>query len=103
MKKIINLAFEKYIILLFLTIYAIFINYIYDLADYKLVADASSYLYFSFENLNVFFSQHRSFLFPLILNTDPICKHLNIKSDTLVKIIRPSKTSGEYVLYRYCI
>ncbi|MDB9776155.1 hypothetical protein OAB63_00170 [Alphaproteobacteria bacterium] len=69
MKKIINLAFEKYIILLFLTLYAIFINYIYDLADYKLVADASSYLYFSFENLNVFFSQHRSFLFPLILNT----------------------------------
>jgi DNA-directed RNA polymerases I, II, and III subunit RPABC1 len=49
------------------------------------------------------YSLKSKYQFPLILNTDPICKHLNIKSDTLVKIIRPSKTSGEYVLYRYCI
>lgn len=40
---------------------------------------------------------------PLILHTDPICKYLDIKSDTIVKIIRPSITSGEYILYRYCV
>ena len=41
--------------------------------------------------------------FPLILHTDPICKYLDIKVDTLVKIVRPSHSSGEYVSYRYCI
>ena len=41
--------------------------------------------------------------FPLILHSDPICKYLDIKVDTLVKIVRPSPTSGEYVSYRYCI
>lgn len=49
------------------------------------------------------YSLKTKYQFPLILNTDPICKYLDIKSDTLVKIIRPSKTSGEYILYRYCI
>ena len=49
------------------------------------------------------YSLKSKYQFPIILNIDPICKYLNIKSDTLVKIIRPSKTSGEYVLYRYCI
>jgi|TARA_B110000259_G_C13843271_1_gene333607 DNA-directed RNA polymerase I, II, and III subunit RPABC1 len=49
------------------------------------------------------YSIKSKFQFPIILNTDPISKYLDIKSDTLVKIIRPSKTSGEYVLYRYCI
>lgn len=41
--------------------------------------------------------------FPLILHNDPICKYLDIKPDTLVKITRPSPTSGEYILYRYCV
>jgi DNA-directed RNA polymerases I, II, and III subunit RPABC1 len=49
------------------------------------------------------YSLKSKYFFPLILNTDPICRYLDIKSDTLVKIIRPSKTSGEYILYRYCI
>jgi|TARA_B110000211_G_scaffold177538_1_gene200680 DNA-directed RNA polymerase I, II, and III subunit RPABC1 len=49
------------------------------------------------------YSIKSKFQFPIILNTDPISRYLDIKSDTLVKIIRPSKTSGEYVLYRYCI
>ena len=49
------------------------------------------------------YSLRSKYQFPIILNTDPICKYLDIKSDTLVKIIRPSKTSGEYILYRYCI
>lgn len=49
------------------------------------------------------YSLKSKYQFPIILNTDPICKYLDIKSDTLVKIIRPSKTSGEYILYRYCI
>ncbi len=43
------------------------------------------------------------FQFPLILNTDPVCKYLNIKSNSLVKITRPSVTSGEYILYRFVI
>ena len=43
------------------------------------------------------------FQFPLILITDPVCKYLNIKSNSLVKITRPSVTSGEYMLYRYVI
>ena len=41
--------------------------------------------------------------FPLILYNDPICKYLDIKPGTLVKITRPSPTSGEYILYRYCV
>lgn len=41
--------------------------------------------------------------FPLILHTDPVCKYLNIKSNNLVKITRPSLTSGEYMLYRYVV
>tara|TARA_B100000780_G_C21116381_1_gene451733 strand:- start:2186 stop:2785 length:600 start_codon:yes stop_codon:yes gene_type:complete len=49
------------------------------------------------------YSLKSKYQFPIILNTDPICKYLDIKTDTLVKIIRPSKTSGEYILYRYCI
>lgn len=49
------------------------------------------------------YSIKSKFQFPIILNTDPICKYLDIKSDTIVKIIRPSKTSGEYISYRYCI
>ena len=49
------------------------------------------------------YSLKSKFQLPIILNTDPICKYLDIKSDTIVKIIRPSKTSGEYISYRYCI
>jgi DNA-directed RNA polymerase subunit H (RpoH/RPB5) len=49
------------------------------------------------------YSIKSKFQFPIILNIDPICKYLDIKSDTIVKIIRPSKTSGEYISYRYCI
>ena len=38
--------------------------------------------------------------FPLLLSKDPICKYLNIPKNSLVKITRPSKTSGEYIMYR---
>lgn len=41
--------------------------------------------------------------FPLILHTDPVCKYLNIKQGSLVKITRPSPTAGEYILYRYVV
>ena len=40
---------------------------------------------------------------PLILNTDPVCKYLDIKSGSIVKITRPSPTAGEYILYRYVV
>jgi DNA-directed RNA polymerase I, II, and III subunit RPABC1 len=49
------------------------------------------------------YSLKSKYQLPIILHTDPICKYLDIKSDTIVKIIRPSKTSGEYISYRYCI
>ena len=54
-------------------------------------------------NLSLKYSIKNKHQFPLILHTDPKCKYLDIKVDTLVKIVRPSPTSGEYVSYRYCI
>lgn len=38
--------------------------------------------------------------FPLIMSKDPICKYLNIPKNVLIKITRPSITSGEYIIYR---
>ena len=49
------------------------------------------------------YSLKNKFNLPLILQNDPVCRYLDIRSDTIVKIIRPSKTSGEYSLYRYCV
>jgi DNA-directed RNA polymerase I, II, and III subunit RPABC1 len=49
------------------------------------------------------YSLKSKFNLPLILQNDPVCRYLDIRSDTIVKIIRPSKTSGEYSLYRYCV
>tara|TARA_E500000178_G_scaffold355972_1_gene430855 strand:- start:1792 stop:2379 length:588 start_codon:yes stop_codon:yes gene_type:complete len=40
---------------------------------------------------------------PILLSNDPICKYLDIKSTSLVKITRPSPTAGEYILYRYVV
>lgn len=40
---------------------------------------------------------------PIILSSDPICKYLDIKSTSVVKITRPSPTAGEYILYRYVV
>ena len=40
---------------------------------------------------------------PILLSTDPICKYLDIKSTSVVKITRPSPTAGEYILYRYVV
>lgn len=55
------------------------------------------------EDLIKKYSVKSKYQFPIILHTDPICKYLDIKSNTLVKIVRASKTSGEYISYRYCI
>lgn len=43
------------------------------------------------------------FQFPLILSTDPVCKYLDIKHNSIIKITRPSVTAGEYILYRYVV
>jgi DNA-directed RNA polymerase subunit H (RpoH/RPB5) len=40
---------------------------------------------------------------PLLLNNDPVCKYLNIKVNSVVKITRSSPTAGEYILYRYVV
>lgn len=41
--------------------------------------------------------------FPLILKSDPVAKYYGIKSGHLVKITRPSPSSGEYITYRCCV
>lgn len=41
--------------------------------------------------------------FPLILKTDPMARWLNLKSGDVVRITRPSPTSGFYESYRCCI
>lgn len=41
------------------------------------------------------------FQLPLLLQSDPVCKYLDIKQGSVVKITRPSPTAGQYILYRY--
>ncbi len=43
------------------------------------------------------------FQLPIILRTDPVAKYLNLKNGDLVRIIRVSPTSGEYIAYRCCL
>lgn len=40
---------------------------------------------------------------PLILKTDPVAKWLYAKPGDLIRITRPSQTSGTYFSYRYCV
>lgn len=40
---------------------------------------------------------------PLILKSDPICRYLNAKNGNILKILRNSPSSGEHVVYRYCM
>lgn len=40
---------------------------------------------------------------PIILKTDAMARWLNMKSGDIVKISRPSQTSGHYVVYRCCV
>lgn len=41
--------------------------------------------------------------FPIILKSDPVSKWLWAKSGDLIRITRPSETSGIYIAYRHCI
>jgi DNA-directed RNA polymerase subunit H (RpoH/RPB5) len=41
--------------------------------------------------------------FPIILKTDPMAKWLNLKSGDIIRITRPSPTSGHYIVYRCCL
>jgi len=38
--------------------------------------------------------------FPTMLSSDPVSRYYGLKPGTMVKITRPSPTSGEYTLYR---
>lgn len=40
---------------------------------------------------------------PIILKTDPMARWLNLRSGDIVRISRPSPTSGYYVAYRCCV
>lgn len=42
-------------------------------------------------------------LFPYILKTDPISKYYGLKPGNLLKIIKNSESSGEYITYRLCV
>jgi DNA-directed RNA polymerase subunit H (RpoH/RPB5) len=39
---------------------------------------------------------------PKILLSDPMAKYINAKAGNLIKIITNNKSSGEYVMYKYC-
>ena len=39
---------------------------------------------------------------PLILQSDPVAKFIGAKKGDVVKITKPSETSGEYINYRLC-
>lgn len=49
------------------------------------------------------FSLKTKYQLPIILKTDAMAKYLGLKNGDIVKIIRDSPTSGEYVTYRCCI
>lgn len=40
---------------------------------------------------------------PWIQQNDPVAKYFNLKKGDIVRITRPSPTSGEYVIYRCCV
>lgn len=40
---------------------------------------------------------------PIILRHDPMARWLNLKGGDVVRITRPSQTSGQYVSYRCCV
>lgn len=55
------------------------------------------------KNLMELYSLKSKAQFPIILKTDPMAKWLNLKSGDIVKISRPSNTSGFYEAYRCCL
>lgn len=53
------------------------------------------------ENIKEKYLLKNLFQLPLLLHSDPVCKYLDIKQGSVVKITRPSPTAGQYILYRY--
>jgi len=39
---------------------------------------------------------------PIILQNEPVAKYYGMRKGDVCEIIRPSETSGEYTVYRYC-
>jgi DNA-directed RNA polymerase I, II, and III subunit RPABC1 len=49
------------------------------------------------------YSLKTKFQLPIILKTDPVARYYNLKNGDIVKIVRNSPSSGEYVVYRCCL
>jgi DNA-directed RNA polymerase I, II, and III subunit RPABC1 len=49
------------------------------------------------------YSLKTKFQLPLILKSDPVSRYYGLKNGDIVKIIRNSPTSGEYIIYRCCM
>lgn len=49
------------------------------------------------------YSLKSKFQLPIILKSDAMAKYLGLKNGDIVKITRPSQTSGEYIVFRCCV
>jgi DNA-directed RNA polymerase subunit H (RpoH/RPB5) len=55
------------------------------------------------DNIVKLYSLKTKFQLPLLLRSDPIAKYYNLKNGDVVRIVRPSPTAAEYIVYRCCL